>query len=130
MPQRTGMQVSLLSVTPIKGLALHHPEHVDVTAEGLIGDRKLFLVTDAGELISCTDLGALMQHRADYDAVSGVLSVHGPDGLLRSEPIQPGAPDQAAAMRPRADHRCRHRARVGLKQMLRRPLWRSQIRAV
>ena len=61
------MSVSLLSVTPVKGLALHHPDHVDVAAGGIVGDRMFFLVEDDGGLISCTDIGALMRHRSDYD---------------------------------------------------------------
>jgi uncharacterized protein len=86
------MTVSLLSVTPVKGLGLHHPEHVDVSAGGVVGDRAFFLVEDDGGLISCTDIGNLMRHRAAYDPVTRVLEVHGPDGLLRSEVVELGEP--------------------------------------
>ena len=84
------LRVSLLSVTPVKGLGLHHPESVDLTEAGVAGDRGLFLVDAAGELASCTDIGALMAHRAELDEESGVLTVHGPDGPLRSAPIELG----------------------------------------
>ena len=84
------LRVSLLSVTPIKGLGLHHPESVELTDSGVAGDRELFLVDAAGELASCTDIGALMAHRAELDAESGVLTVHGPDGPLRSAPLELG----------------------------------------
>jgi uncharacterized protein YcbX len=86
------MQVSMLSMTPIKGLALHHPESVEVTSGGVVGDRAFFLVDASDELISCTELGGLMRHRAEYDAGSGVLQVYGADGLLRSEVVEPGEP--------------------------------------
>jgi len=86
------MTVSLLSVTPVKGLALHHPTHVDVSPAGVVGDRTFFLVEDDGALISCTDIGDLMKHRAEYDPASHVLTVHGPAGLLRSEVVEPGEP--------------------------------------
>ena len=86
------MRVVQLSVTPVKGLALHHPTQVDVSASGVVGDRSMFLVTDTGALISCTDIGSLMQHRADYDPTTGVLEVHGPGGLLRSGIVERGEP--------------------------------------
>jgi uncharacterized protein YcbX len=85
------MTVSKLSVTPVKGLAIHHPDAVDVGVGGVVGDRAFFLVDAAGEMTSCTDLGALVAHRADYDEAAGVLAVHGPDGLLRSATVELGA---------------------------------------
>lgn len=87
----TDMTVSQLSVTPVKGLALHHPESVDLTTGGVEGDRAFLLVDAAGEMASCTDIGALMTIRADYDAASNVLTVHGPAGVLHSAPVVLGA---------------------------------------
>jgi uncharacterized protein YcbX len=84
------LQVALLSVTPIKGLGLHHPESVELAEGGVAGDRALFLVDAAGELASCTDIGALMAHRAEIDTASGLLTVLGPDGPLRSAPVELG----------------------------------------
>ena len=86
------LHVSLLSVTPVKGLALHHPDSVELTEGGITGDRGFFLVDAAGEMISCTDIGALMAHRADYDTATGVLALHGPDGTLRSATVELGEP--------------------------------------
>jgi len=90
MAQDSMMRVSLLSVTPVKGLALHHPAYIDVSATGVSGDRAMFLVTESGELISCTDIGELMCHRAEYDPVTGLLEVRGPSGLLRSAIVELG----------------------------------------
>jgi uncharacterized protein len=92
MTHGSDMTVSLLSVTPVKGLALHHPSHIDVTAAGIVGDRTFFLIDDKGVPISCTDLGGIMTVSADYDAATGVLSVHGPDGLMHSAVVEPGEP--------------------------------------
>ncbi len=88
----TSMTVSLLSVTPVKGLAMHHPDHVDLVAGGVAGDRAFFLVDESGAMVSCTDIGALMAHRADLDAATGVLTVNGPDGIVHSAPAELGAP--------------------------------------
>ena len=61
----------------MKGLALHHPEHLDVAPGGVAGDREFFLVDAAGELISCTEIGELMTVSASYDARTRRLTVHG-----------------------------------------------------
>ena len=53
-------------------------------------DRAFFLVDDKDVPISCTDLGGIMRLSADYDAGTGVLSVHGPDGLMRSDVVERG----------------------------------------
>ncbi len=88
----TDLRVKQLSVTPVKGLALHHPDHVDVSSDGVDGDRALFFVTDTGELTSCWDIGSLMQYRAHYDPTTQILEVNGPAGLLRSDVVERGEP--------------------------------------
>lgn len=89
------MTVSRLSTTPVKGLALHHPEAVEVTSGGVVGDRAFFLVDAKDELISCTDIGDLMRVSASYDAATGELAVHGPDGVLRSAAVEHAEPFDA-----------------------------------
>jgi len=88
----TAMTVSVLSVTPVKGLALHHPDHVELTYGGVEGDRAFFLVDAAGELVSCTEIGALLAHRAAQDTAVGVLTVHGPGGIVHSAEVEMGEP--------------------------------------
>jgi uncharacterized protein YcbX len=88
----TAMTVSVLSVTPVKGMALHHPEHVHLTSGGVEGDRAFFLVDAAGEMVSCTEIGALMAHRAALDPATGVLAVHGPGGVVHSAAVEIGEP--------------------------------------
>ena len=63
-----------------------------MSAGGVDGDRAFFLVQDDGELISCTDLGDLMRHRAEYDPTSRLLTVHGPEGVLHSDVVELGEP--------------------------------------
>ena len=86
----SAMTVSVLSVTPVKGLALHHPDHVDLTSGGVEGDRAFFLVDAAGEMVSCTDIGALMAHRAALDSATGVLALHGPEGIVHAAGVEIG----------------------------------------
>jgi uncharacterized protein YcbX len=86
------LTISLLSVTPVKGLGLHHPDQVDLTPGGVDGDRAFFLLDAAGEMVSCTELGALLAHRADLDSGSGVLTVRGPGGVVHAAPVELGEP--------------------------------------
>jgi uncharacterized protein YcbX len=88
----TAMTVSLLSVTPVKGLAMHHPDHVDLVAGGVAGDRAFFLVDESGAMVSCTDIGALMAHRAEMDAATGVLTLHRPEAVVHSAAVELGEP--------------------------------------
>ncbi len=90
MNQPASMRVAVLSVTPVKSLGVHHPEHVDLVAGGVDGDRAFFLIDDAGKMVNCTAVGDLLRYRAEFDANAGVLEVHGPDGLLRSAGLEDG----------------------------------------
>lgn len=90
MVHRSDMRVARLSVTPVKGLAVQHPSSVEVTSDGVAGDRALFLIDEKGTLISCTELGGLLSHRAHFDARSGVLEVTDAGGVTRVGPTDPG----------------------------------------
>ncbi len=92
MTVEPALRVTDLSVTPMKGLALHHPDSVEVTAHGIAGDRELFLLEDSGDIASITDHGPLAHYRAEFDAASGALTVHGPDGAVRSDVAEQGEP--------------------------------------
>jgi uncharacterized protein YcbX len=85
------MRVSTLTSTPIKGLSLHQPEHVDITSQGIAGDRAFFLVDSDGGLVSISDHGDLARYRAEWDAASETLRVHGPDGLVHEDAVTRGA---------------------------------------
>ena len=64
-----------LSTTPIKGLALHHPESIELTPHGAVGDRLFYLVDDAGKVQSCTANPALLPLGARYDGGSRRLEI-------------------------------------------------------
>jgi uncharacterized protein len=79
--------ITRISVTPVKGLALHHPDAVELTPSGVPGDRTFFLVDGNGRMISATRLGALVSVHAQHDADAGTLSLTFPDGRVVSEVI-------------------------------------------
>ena len=69
------MKVTRLSTTPVKGLALHHPDSVEVASGGVVGDRLFHLVDDQGALVSITAPGGLVALLATFDADSARLVV-------------------------------------------------------
>ena len=95
MSLRWGMRVTRLSVTPVKGLALHHPASVDVTESGVVGDRLFYLVDDRDALYSIAKTGALVGLLADFDAATQVLTVSRDGDVLAQAPVSTGEPHSA-----------------------------------
>ncbi|MCX6431538.1 MAG: MOSC domain-containing protein [Actinobacteria bacterium] len=89
------MRVTRLSVTPIKGLALHHPSSVDVDASGVIGDRIFYLVDDADVLVSISRTGGLVGLLADYDDETSVLTIRDGDEVLAEGRAESGSVHEA-----------------------------------
>jgi uncharacterized protein YcbX len=81
--------ITRLSVTPVKGLLLHHPDSIDLTAQGAVGDRLFYLVDDTGKIQSCTGNPGLYGLRATYDDQSRRLEVRRERELLLGATIEP-----------------------------------------
>lgn len=82
--------VARLSVTPIKGLRLHHPTEIELTRSGALGDRRFFLVDEYAKPVSITANGALAMFRAVYDVGTGELSVEQADGRSWTDLVEFG----------------------------------------
>ena len=52
--------VAWISVTPVKGLRLQARDEVQVTEDGVPGDRAFFLVDERGAMVSATRIGPLV----------------------------------------------------------------------
>jgi uncharacterized protein YcbX len=74
------ISVTRLSVTPVKGLGLLHPDEVLLTEQGVLENRRFYLVDRAGFLFSGIDHGPLVRIRPHYDAASETLGLDFPDG--------------------------------------------------
>jgi uncharacterized protein YcbX len=74
--------VARFCVSPVKGMALQHPTAVELGANGVVGDRRFYLVDDLGELYSATDYERLVQVRPTYDAGEERLRLAFPDGAI------------------------------------------------
>lgn len=77
--------IARFNVTPVKGTRLLHPEQVELTAAGIPGNRRFFLVDEEGDLYSGSDFGALVRVRADTR--DGRLACVFPSGtVVEAEP--------------------------------------------
>lgn len=73
-------RVASISYAPVKGLALVHPEAIELGAAGLRENRRFYLVTEEGRLLNGKLHGALMQVGADASADGSTLELRFPDG--------------------------------------------------
>ena len=85
----TEYTVTHLSTTPVKGQMLHHPDSIELTHQGPVGDRQFYLVDDTGALQSCTRNPGLFGLTAAYDAPSGRLEISRGDEVLLDEVVEP-----------------------------------------
>ena len=77
-----GISVVRLNVTPVKGLALTHPDQVTLTSIGVAENRLFFMVDPDGSMISADRFGPMQQVRADLDPEREVLALTFPDGSM------------------------------------------------
>jgi uncharacterized protein YcbX len=89
------MRVSRLSTTPVKGLELHHPDSIEVTGSGAVGDRLFYVVDDSDALFSVAKTGSLFTLRADFDEVSRTLTISEGGTTLVEATVEHGAAHRA-----------------------------------
>jgi uncharacterized protein YcbX len=83
-------RVSWISLTPVKATMLHHVDEVELLESGPKGDRRFYLVTEQGRLVSNKDFGPLQLVRADYDEVEDTLSMRFADGAVAAAEVERG----------------------------------------
>lgn len=85
------LTVSLLSTTPMRSTALHHPDAVELGMHGVEDDRRYSIHTPDGALFDAVRHGALVQVRSELDRSGGteVLTVRLPDGEVVRGPVEP-----------------------------------------
>ncbi|HVL98639.1 MAG TPA: MOSC N-terminal beta barrel domain-containing protein [Egibacteraceae bacterium] len=82
--------VSLLSVAPVKGLGLAHPEQVTLRPTGVAGDRRFYLIDEHGRLFGGRRLGGLVRITAVFDDAADRLALTFPDGTRVEERVRAG----------------------------------------
>jgi len=85
-------RVTRLSTTPVKGLALHHPNAILLLRAGAAGDREFFVIDARDRLISIWKTGKLVRFRAAHDPDSGRITVSSAAGEVCAGPARRGAP--------------------------------------
>jgi uncharacterized protein YcbX len=71
-----------LSMTPVKALRLSHPAEAELTAGGIPGDRRFYLVDEMGGLFDATDHGPLQRIVPRYEPATEQLRLTFPDGSV------------------------------------------------
>jgi uncharacterized protein YcbX len=85
-------RVSRLSIAPVRGLALQHPASIAVDANGVLEDRRFYLVDDHGRLVDRLLAGELVQVRAETDPAATWLRLTFPDGTVIEDEIRLAEP--------------------------------------
>lgn len=79
--------VTWISYTPVKGLQLQSIGEVELTREGIPGDRRFHLVDEQGHLTNSKRVGTLQQVRAVWDEATSILALHFPDGSVAEDRV-------------------------------------------
>jgi uncharacterized protein len=85
--------VAWISVAPVKGLRLQSRDQVQLTEDGVPGDRAFFIVDDRGAMVSATRLGPLVAVVPEHDARAGELSLRFPGETEVAGAIELGEPE-------------------------------------
>jgi uncharacterized protein YcbX len=87
-----GARVTGLSTTPVKGLALHHPDAILLRRTAAAGDRDFFVIDGRDRLVSIWKTGRLVRFRAAYDARRGQITLSSAGAEVCEGPARRGAP--------------------------------------
>ena len=82
--------VSAINIAPVKSLGLLHPNTVRVAVEGIVEDRRFFLIDAAERLVTQREQFSLVQVKAEYAAEPERLSLRFPDGTEVSDAVNLG----------------------------------------
>jgi len=74
--------VSRISIAPVKGLGLVHPEAVQLDETGVLENRRFHVVDADGRRFNQLRKGALVQIGVDYDRGQERLALRFPDGVV------------------------------------------------
>lgn len=85
--------ISWISIAPVKGMRVQSLDEVELTSEGIPGDRAFILVDAKGAMVNGKRFGALMEIVPLHDRVNGTLSLGFPDGGVVDEMVELGEPE-------------------------------------
>jgi uncharacterized protein YcbX len=75
-------RVARLSIAPVRGLGLQHPDAIDLTEMGVVNDRRFYVIDAQGRLVDRLRVGSLCRIFARTDADGTWLRLSFPDGRV------------------------------------------------
>ena len=84
--------VESINVAPVKSLGLVHPDSVHVDSGGILEDRRLYLISPSGRLLTQREVGQPVRIQAEYQNEPEELRLRFPDGTSLEGPLVPGEP--------------------------------------
>jgi uncharacterized protein YcbX len=91
-------KLARISIAPVKGFRLSHPEAVELGPDGVVENRRFFLIGPDGERLRSSLTPWPVAVRADYDAGAERLRMSFPDGTeIESDANALGEPVHALA---------------------------------
>ena len=82
--------VARISIAPVKGLGLVHPDAVELESTGVAENRRFHLVDADGRRYNQLRMGALVRIRPEYDPEAERLALHFADGSVAEGEIALG----------------------------------------
>lgn len=82
--------VKELAISPIKSTALIHPSEVFVTQQGIVEDRRFYIIDEQGNLVTQRQVGTLALVSADYQPDPERLTIGLPNGPKAEGPVELG----------------------------------------
>lgn len=76
------VHVARLSIAPVRALGLQHPSSIDVERDGVLEDRRFYLVDGHGRLVDRLLAGGLVQVAAETNPAATWLRLTFPDGRV------------------------------------------------
>jgi uncharacterized protein YcbX len=86
------MHVTRLSIAPVRSLGLEHPEAIELTAKGVLEDRRFYVIDEAGRLVDQLIAGELVQVHARTNPEATELTLVLPDGATIDGPVELAEP--------------------------------------
>jgi MOSC domain-containing protein len=74
--------VSRISIAPVKGLALVHPDEVTLEKTGVVANRRFHIVDAEGRRYNQLRNGQLVRIKPEYDPATERLTLRFPDGAV------------------------------------------------
>jgi uncharacterized protein YcbX len=84
--------VSRLSIAPVKGMALVHPQEIELGPLGVAENRRFHIVDDEGRRYGQMRNGTLVRIAPTYDGEADLLSLLFPDGEVVAGEVALGEP--------------------------------------